>query len=235
MGSVPQDGAAGRARAGLVIPGIGGVRALSLGRSAAQRRLRSTGSGSGAAFGSRLSAPAASGARLPALPARAPARRVRRLRAPRSGRADSGSARPLRARAASSGSRAASRARARERGSGAGGGSRARWPRVAPGPAPAGLGHRALGVVPQSRLNDLQAPLGVGPPGELGPRQHLRPSARRRPRRASARWRPIPTRSAQDVPCAQSTQNGRAHGASERSLPEMKPGRHGFLRVGLLS
>ena len=37
----------------------------------------------------------------------------------------------------------------------------------------AGLSHRALAVVPQGRLDDLQAPLGLGPPGELGPRQHL--------------------------------------------------------------
>ena len=53
-------------------------------------------------------------------------------------------------------------------------------------------------------------------------------SARRLPRRASARWRPNPARSAQHVPCDQSTQNGRAHRASTR-LTEMRLGRHGFL------
>ena len=59
-------------------------------------------------------------------------------------------------------------------------------------------------------------------------------SARRLPRRASARWRPNPAQSAQHVPCDQSTQNGRAHRAWTR-LTEMRPGSHRFLTPGLLS
>ena len=97
---------------------------------------------------------------------------------------------------------------------------------------PAGLGHGALGVVAQGRLDHLQAPLGPGPPGELGPRQHLRHPrgvclGEFQPDGDRIRLGPPRTCHGFKVPRTALTAWAR--------LPEMRPGRHGFLTAGLLS
>jgi hypothetical protein len=216
-GSVPQDRPAGRARAGLVVPRIGRVQALSL-----ERRLRLP--------SRRLQSPSLR-LQSPSLRLQSPSRWLRsggcclrcagyrpRVGSPRFRRRPSGFRRrpsalrrcslpfrrcalPFRRRLTalrhsrfafrrrpSAPRRSGSRFRRcpfglrrcptglRRRGcglrlGGRGPGRRGRGPgRRA---RPARLGHRALGVIPQRRLDDLQAPLGFGPPGELGPRQHL--------------------------------------------------------------
>jgi len=117
-GSIPEDGSASAARAGLVVPRVGGMRALRL----------------GGRLGGGLR-------RLQCLSLR---RNLLRLR--------------LRNRHRSLGLPRRSLGLPR------------RSLRLRPR-----LGRRRAGpgVVPQGRLDHLQAPLGLGPPGELGPRQHL--------------------------------------------------------------
>jgi len=151
--SVPEDGSAGGTGAGLVVPRIGGVRALRLGRRirVRSRRLR-RGGGRSRCVGYRL--------RIGWRRLRGGSRRLR------------GCSRWLRRcpfglRRCPPGLWRSGFA-FRRRGRGLGG----RRPRRRAA-LPAGLGHRAPGVVPQGGLDDLQAPLGPSPPGELRPRQHL--------------------------------------------------------------
>jgi hypothetical protein len=183
-GSVPEDGATDRARAGLVVPRIGGVRALRLGRRlrGRSRRLRCDGFrlrrclfGFRLRVGSQRLRCCPFALRCCALALRCCPYAVRRRGSalPRSGfglgRSEFGLGRSefgLRCRGR--GLRCRGRGLpCRGRGLRFGGRGPRRRTR------PAGLNHGSLGVVPQGRLDDLQAPLGLGPPGELGPRQHL--------------------------------------------------------------
>jgi hypothetical protein len=175
-GSVPQDRSAGRARAGLVIPGVGRVQALRLGRQFRDRsrRLRER-SRRLRRGGCRLRVGSRRLRRRPSAFRSCPPALRRCPLALRSCPSAFGSCLFAFGSCPSALRRRGSRLRRRlfgfrrtRRGLRLGG----RRPRRRAA-RPAGLGHGAPGVVPQGGLDDLQAPLGASPPGELRPRQHL--------------------------------------------------------------
>ena len=161
-GSVPQDGAAGRARAALVVPAHRRGAGTRPGPATpAPARLRPTGSGSGAASGSGSGSaarlrPPASGCPLALRAACSGGLGVRARRTDSRGRSVRARAQRARAAARSAGPQARAAA----------GALRGRAPGRAQPPG--------AWCSTQGRLDHLQAPLGLGPPGELGPRQHLR-------------------------------------------------------------